>query len=133
MVNDEIQHAFVAVRGVVNTAFVVIGVGLFFFIMLRHYQLLGSFVLGVLLWALPTVYFTHRVFNRLIDLPPLSLLSRFYHTEIQKLLLGGVFFIAIVRFFPETNLPVLILAYLLAQFTFLVHWAMRHGGASVLR
>lgn len=80
-------------------------------------QIVGSLVLGIILWLLPNCYFAIKVLSHLGRISPRCLLSIFYRAELIKLLLSGFFFIMMVKLL-SVNFPVLLSGYLVAQLIF---------------
>ncbi len=76
-----------------------------------------SALLGGGIWALPNLYFAHKVLTDSIAQPAKDLVRIFYRAEVTKLLLSSVLFIVVVKFLPVTALAVLS-AYLVAQIAF---------------
>jgi ATP synthase protein I len=82
-------------------------------------QLIGSLLLGVLLWALPNFYFARKVFSQSEHVPAASLLRIFYRAELVKLLLSGILFVMIIKLIL-VNIPVVLVGYFASQLIFLV-------------
>ena len=93
--------------------------------MLDSWWFAGSFVLGILLWALPSCYFANKLFRDVGKISPTSLLKVFYKAEIIKLLLSGVFFVMIIKL-VLVNIPALVTGYFVSQFVFWVRLMIKN-------
>lgn len=76
-----------------------------------------SLVLGIVLWLFPNVYFLIRIMRRVGRISGKRLLSVFYREELAKLLFSGIFFLMIIKLL-STNIPLLLLAYIIPQLLF---------------
>ncbi len=76
-----------------------------------------SLVLGIVLWLFPNAYFLIRIMRRVGRTSGKRLLSVFYREELAKLLLSGGFFLMIIKLL-STNIPLLLLAYIVSQLLF---------------
>lgn len=85
----------------------------------------SSFILGVLLWALPSCYFANKLFRYVAKVSAASLLRIFYTAEIIKLLLSGFFFVMIIKLL-SVNIPALVTGYFVSQLVFWVRLMMKN-------
>lgn len=78
-----------------------------------------SLALGIALWLLPNTYFVVKIMRRLGQVSGKNLLNIFYRAELIKLFFSGIFFIMAIKLLT-VNIPILLLAYLVAQLVFWV-------------
>lgn len=77
-----------------------------------------SIGLGGCVWILPNFYFAFKLFHR-VETKAKNFLSAFYRTELFKLALSALLFIAIVKWLPIT-LSAILIGYFIALVTFWV-------------
>jgi ATP synthase protein I len=77
-----------------------------------------SIGVGGCVWILPNFYFAFKLFHR-IETQAKNFLSVFYRTELFKLALSFLLFIAIVKWLPIT-LSAILIGYCIALLTFWV-------------
>lgn len=77
-----------------------------------------SIGLGGCVWILPNFYFAYKLFHR-IETRAKNFVSVFYRTELLKLVLSALLFIAIVKWLPVT-LSAILIGYFISFATFWV-------------
>ncbi len=113
------------VQKIGKASLIIVPIGFFWGIVLHSLQITSSFVLGVLLWALPSCYFVNKLFRCFDKVSPVSLLGLFYRAEIIKLFLSGILFVAIVKLVPSIHFLVLVAGYFLAQLSLWIQFVMQ--------
>lgn len=125
MVISKIQCPLSLMRQI-GIASVMTGTVAFFVAGILHsWWFCSSFILGILLWALPNCYFANKLFRYVGKVSAASLLNIFYIAEIIKLLLSGFFFVMIIKLL-SVNIPAFVSGHFVSQLVFWVRLMMKN-------
>lgn len=127
MVISKIQCPFGLMRQMGVVGLITGSTGFFALAILHGWQYAGSFVLGILLWVLPSCYFANALFRSISKVSSAELLKIFYKAEIIKLLLSAIGAVLILKLL-SINILMVVTGYFVSQLVFWVRIMMNNKG-----